>query len=273
MRLKENFFDDDVIKILEGIPNEGFKYSNILLKLYLRSLKNDGRLMVNNAIPYDVNMISSVTGHSESTVRVALDLFKNMGLIDVLDNGAIYMLNIQNFIGKSSTEADRQREYDRKIAEEKRNLRFLQEKSQEILEISTPEIEIELETELEKEIDTDTELENTHVQKAHGPSINYERIVDAFNEICTSYPKVTKLSDKRRKAIKKRLEKYSEADLTTVFEKMQQSDFCKGTNGGWQASFDWIFKNDDNILKVLEGNYDNKGNKNSSCSSYNREDV
>lgn len=43
-----------------------------------------------------------------------------MKLVEVLDNGAIYMMDIQNFIGQSSTEADRQRKYYRRIQDEKK---------------------------------------------------------------------------------------------------------------------------------------------------------
>lgn len=41
LKLKENFFESDEAIILESMP-DGYIYSNILLKLYLRSLKNDG---------------------------------------------------------------------------------------------------------------------------------------------------------------------------------------------------------------------------------------
>ena len=50
MRLKENFFDSSEISLLESMP-DGYLYSNILLKLYLRSLRGEGRLAINN-IPY-----------------------------------------------------------------------------------------------------------------------------------------------------------------------------------------------------------------------------
>lgn len=40
-------------------------------------------------------------------------------MIEVLDNGAIYMMDIQNFIGQSSSEADRQREYYNRMKAEK----------------------------------------------------------------------------------------------------------------------------------------------------------
>lgn len=121
LKLKESFFEDDNIILLESMP-DGYLYSNILLKLYLRSLKNDGRLMLNNTIPYNPQMIASLTRHNVGNVEKALKLFIELGLVEVLDNGAIYMMDIQNFIGESSTEADRKRSYRNRIEREKRNL-------------------------------------------------------------------------------------------------------------------------------------------------------
>lgn len=117
MRLKENFFDSTELAAVESLP-DGFLYSNILLKMYLRSLRDEGRLMV-GTIPYNAGMIASITHHKVKTVKKALELFKSVGLIEVLDNGAIYMLDIQNFIGKSTTEADRKRAYRDRIDRER----------------------------------------------------------------------------------------------------------------------------------------------------------
>jgi len=152
LRLKDNFFDSDELKILESMK-DGYLYSNILLKLYLRSLKSDGKLVVNDRIPYNAEMLASVTGHQIGTVKQALSIFKDLGLIDVLENGAIYMLDIQNFIGKGSSEADRKREYRQRIETDRTNV---QTNLRQISEKSPPEIEIELEKEIkiEKEIDS-----------------------------------------------------------------------------------------------------------------------
>lgn len=152
LRLKDNFFDGDELKILESMK-DGYLYSNILLKLYLRSLKNDGKLVVNDRIPYNAEMLASVTGHQIGTIKQALSIFKDLGLIDVLENGAIYMLDIQNFIGRGSSEADRKREYRQRIETDRTNV---QTKVREISEKSPPEIELELEKEIkiEKEIDS-----------------------------------------------------------------------------------------------------------------------
>nr|DAS80582.1 MAG TPA: DnaD like replication protein [Caudoviricetes sp.] len=152
LRLKDNFFDSDELKILESMK-DGYLYSNILLKLYLRSLKNDAKLVVNDRIPYNAEMLASVTGHQIGTVKQALSIFKDLGLIDALENGAIYMLDIQNFIGKGSSEADRKREYRQRIETDRTNV---QTNLRQISEKSPPEIEIELEKEIkiEKEIDS-----------------------------------------------------------------------------------------------------------------------
>lgn len=63
MRLKENFFDSDEMIALQSMK-DGYLFSDILLKLYLRSLRYGGRLMISNCIPYDPEMISRITNHS-----------------------------------------------------------------------------------------------------------------------------------------------------------------------------------------------------------------
>ena len=174
LRLKDNFFDSDELKILESMK-DGYLYSNILLKLYLRSLKNDGKLVVNERIPYNVEMLASVTGHQVGTIKQALSMFKELGLIEVLENGAIYMLDIQNFIGKGSTEADRQRLYDRRISEERKQNKLTQLRNlEEICKKSTPEIEIELEKdiEIEKEIHSSAKSTTTKRKRFEKPTLS-----------------------------------------------------------------------------------------------------
>ena len=118
MRLTENFFESDSMVVLESMPS-GYLYQNILLKLYTRSLRGNGRLMLNDCIPYSADLLAKLTRHDVKTVENALQTLKALGLIEVLDSGAIYMLDIQNFIGKSSTEGDRKREQRARIEAEK----------------------------------------------------------------------------------------------------------------------------------------------------------
>lgn len=144
LKLKEGFFDSDEMIVLESMP-DGYLYSNILLKLYLRSLKYHGRLMFNDRIPFNSTMLAQVTRHTVGTIEKAMKIFQELCLVDVLDNGAIYMTDIQNFIGKSSSEADRVREYRLQIESEKSNNKLLSNNVQQKLYKCTPEIEIEIE--------------------------------------------------------------------------------------------------------------------------------
>lgn len=88
-----------------------------------------------------------------------------------------------------------------------------------------------------------------------------KEIIDKFNSVCVSFNKVSKLTDAREKTIKARLKEYSMQDIITVFEKAEKSDFLKGKNGTFKASFDWLMK-PANFIKVLEGNYDNRSDGN-----------
>ncbi|MCD8076431.1 MAG: phage replisome organizer N-terminal domain-containing protein [Lachnospiraceae bacterium] len=108
LKLKENYFEDDAIVLLESMP-DGILYSNILLKLYLKSLKNGGKLEFAENIPYTSQMIATITRHQVGTVEKALQVFLQLGLVEPMENGALYMSNIELMIGQSSTEAERKR--------------------------------------------------------------------------------------------------------------------------------------------------------------------
>lgn len=160
LKLKENFFDSDEMIILESMP-DGVVYSNILLKLYLRSLKSEGRLMFNERIPFNSTMLSQVTRQSIGDVEKAVQLFKELGLIEIMDNGAIYMTEIQNFIGRSSTEADRKREFRARIESEKLGISYDGQMSGQMSDKNPPEIELEIEKELEIKIEKEKKKKPT----------------------------------------------------------------------------------------------------------------
>jgi predicted phage replisome organizer len=157
LRLKENFFDSDSMIVLESMQ-DGYLYSNILLKLYLRSLKNEGKLMFNEKIPYNPTMLASITRHQVGTVEKAVQIFEDLGLIELLNNGAIYISEIQDFIGKTTTEADRKRAYRSQIEDEKMKLngQMSRQISDKSMDKTPPEKELELELELE--LNKDIEL-------------------------------------------------------------------------------------------------------------------
>lgn len=213
LKLKDNFFDSDEMIVLESMI-DGYKYSNILMKLYLRSLKGEGKLMFNDRIPFNSQMLATITRHSVGDVEKAVKLFKELNLIDVLDNGAIYMLDIQNFIGESSTEADRIRAYRKRIETDKNRLEMGACTSvQDNVYICTPELELELEIEKELEI----EIDKDNVEQS-SPSYPYSEIIDYLNlKAGTKYRATSK---KTQGLIKARFkEGFDIDDFKTVIDK------------------------------------------------------
>ena len=143
LKLKESFFDEDAIVLLESMQ-DGILYSNILLKLYLKSLKNGGKLQLDEHIPYNEQMIATLTRQQVGTVERALQIFRALGLVEPLSGGILYMSNIELLIGQSSTEGER-----------KRRARLALQKQKSLLgtgaDICPPELEIEKEIDIEKE--------------------------------------------------------------------------------------------------------------------------
>ena len=93
----------------------------------------------------------------------------------------------------------------------------------------------------------------------------YQGIADLWNSVCVSLPKVQKLSEARRQKIKCRCDEWGKTPdvwmqtAEDIFRRIQSSDFLKGSNSHqWVATFDWLFSNSGNSIKVMEGNYDNK---------------
>ena len=111
----------------------------------------------------------------------------------------------------------------------------------------------------------ETKIEKTKEKKNNNTKYPYQGICDLWNSVCVSLPKVAKITEARKQKIKSRLDEFGcqpeewLSTAETLFRRVQESDFLTGRKGDWKASFDWIFDNGKNWVKVTEGNYDNKG--------------
>ncbi len=105
LQLKEDFFEDDAIEWLEEQKPNGRDYAYFYLKLCLKSLKSNGvliRQVGNILIPYDNQKLAELTKMDFDTVTVAMELLKKIGLVQVLENGEIYVTQLENLIGSKS---------------------------------------------------------------------------------------------------------------------------------------------------------------------------
>ena len=206
LMLKENFYDSDDMVLLESMEN-GYKYSNILLKLYLKSLKDKGKLMYKDRIPYSVEMLAKLTRHDPDVVRRAIDIFQQMGIIEILDNGAIFMMDIENYIGKSSTEADRRRSYDRRIAEEKRQLKLLGGTEEKSCEKSHAYIDIDIES--------DININNNIIIPEENDKVSKGKLEEEFESVWSKYPRKQGKTNALKSFIKSRRKG---VDLQTIMD-------------------------------------------------------
>ncbi len=108
----------------------------------------------------------------------------------------------------------------------------------------------------------ESKVKESKEESTKEPSTPHQKIKDLFNSICKSYPKVIAIGSARERNLRARWKQFDfDIDVfENVFRKLEESDFCKGKNDrNWKADFDWLIKNDNNMVKVLEGKYDNEG--------------
>ena len=121
IKLKTDFFESDAIDFLLS-QEDGCKYVTLYIKLCTMTSNTNGVLATkigNILVPYTVDKIARDTKFfSADTVRVALELYKNLRLINVSDDNVLHIANFDAMIGNSKTDehtkklgAERQRRY------------------------------------------------------------------------------------------------------------------------------------------------------------------
>lgn len=238
LKLKTDFFTSRAMKKLRRIAG-GDTYTIIYLKLQLLSLKDEGLLFYEGVEPTFYEEMALALDEDAENVKVTLIFLENMGLIKQNNEHEYILTDVPYLIGGESESAERVRRHRQRKA----------------LQCNNPVTIGNTEKEKEKEIEIEGEIEGEKSKK-----VDYELIARMYNDTCVSFPRLTTLSDARKKAIKARLNKYSLEDLQRLFTLAEASDFLKGGNNrNWSATFDWLIK-DSNMAKVLDGNYNDKQN-------------
>ena len=124
LKLKRDFFKRHDIRIVEEMPN-GKDYILFYLKMLVESVDHEGGLRFNDTIPYNDEMLATITNTNIDIVRAAMALFTELGMIEILDNGTIYMSEVLKMIGSAASS-------DNAI----RQQRFRDKKRQEVAELA-----------------------------------------------------------------------------------------------------------------------------------------
>ena len=225
--------------------------------------------MMNN-IPYTTKMLSTIFRRNEKTVIKALKIFEEFGMIQYI-NGAITITNWGRHQNLDKIEANN--EYMRNYMREYR-------KKQKAVAVGKNEDKVNGKlngkvninsAEEEKDIESEKSKTEDSISDETLSNLDYESIINSFNSICKSLPKVIKLTEKRKKAITEVNKLLGDITFEQLFEKVANSDFLSGRKGTWCSTFDWIVA-PANTLKIIEGNYDDRKQKSkedySDCSKY-----
>ena len=108
LKLKRDFFKRHDIRIIEEMPN-GKDYILFYLKLLLESIDHEGTLRFSDAIPYNEQMLSVVTNTNIDIVRSAMKIFTELNMMEVMDDGTLYMSEVNKMIGSETEWAKKKR--------------------------------------------------------------------------------------------------------------------------------------------------------------------
>jgi predicted phage replisome organizer len=125
LKLNAHFLKESFITYLKTQKN-GYEYIYLWQSLLLKCLEVDdeneiGFLRLNEKVPYSPELFSEIFCMNVDTVKIAIDLFVSMGVMEILDDGTIYIEAVQKMIGKESESAERVR-----LHRERKNNKLLQ---------------------------------------------------------------------------------------------------------------------------------------------------
>ena len=180
LKLDENFFEDDTMAWIEEQEN-GKDYLIFYLKLCLKSLKDDGKLIRfvgQTLMPYDIPALAKYTNTKIDTVAVAMKLFEKIGLVEHLDTGEIFLSQIGELIGSETEVAKRVRK-SRALAKKKESKHKMLQCNTDVTNCNESKSKS---LELEKELDLERDTQRDARARASKPTL------ESFDEFWKKYP-------------------------------------------------------------------------------------
>jgi len=153
LKLKRDFFKRHDIRIVESMPN-GKDYILFYLKLLLESIDHNGNLRFSDTIPYNDEMLATITDTNIDIVRSAMKIFIELGFIEMLEDSTIFMTEVEKMIGTESKWAEKKRDYRQKLGQCPQNVLPMSEEC-------PPNVRQEKEIEIDKEIDKESNKSKT----------------------------------------------------------------------------------------------------------------
>lgn len=316
IKLRVDMFDDEKIKIIQSMPEgDAILVIWIRIIALAGKCNAKGLVLIEDEFPYSDEMLATIFNKPLATVRLALGTFEKFRMIERTEKG-IYISNFEKHQNTEGMEKIREQARIRKQREREKKRALLEagntpalpenssENPETLPENVTDNVTSHVtsrvtEREVTKQnknkniynISSNEDIVETSEKTSEVPDrkserLSYDEIMKDFHATCPDLPGIRALNDARKTKIRslvKELDKLKifpgvepEKKLHVIFQAAQNSDFLSGRSGKWNGcSFDWLI-NKTNALKVLEGQYQNKGgvsNAGRTDQRHNQEDV
>lgn len=110
LKLKEDFFDDKQVKYLRSLP-DGDKIVITYLKMQLKSLKTEGTIRYDQLLPTCEEELALMLDEELNIVKFTIKALQQINVIEILEDNTIYMIAMQELIGKECESAERVRKF------------------------------------------------------------------------------------------------------------------------------------------------------------------
>lgn len=122
LKLKKDFFKRHDMIILRSMEN-GLTYEAIFIHLMAESIDHEAKLRYSDRKPYTALTLSAICDVSQEIMKDALKVFEDLELIEILEDGTIFIPLASENIGSATdnANANRQRRYRERQAEQARN--------------------------------------------------------------------------------------------------------------------------------------------------------
>lgn len=106
----------------------------------------------------------------------------------------------------------------------------------------------------------DSRVKERKGEKRRKENYPIAEIVELWNQTCKTLPAVEKITQGRKEKIISRLAEFGKEEdwmptARNIFEAINRSQFLLGKVKNWKATFDWVFANPSNWVRIIEGNY------------------
>lgn len=244
IKLTTDMFDNRKIRHLRKLP-EGNNIVLIWVMLLTMAGKCNagGMIFLTENIPYNSKLLAEEVDFEERVVELALKALHELGMIET--DGDYF--TISNWKEHQNVEGmERIREQNRIRKQNQRAKQKLAIEESHVTSRDSHATDIDIEKDNTVSIDT---VRSTKVQP----------VIEEWNKLNLQKVISVNAGTTRNTLLNARLKEYGLERVLEAIRSIDKSSYLKGQNrSGWTVTFDWFLK-PSNFIKVLEGNYLDKG--------------